>query len=214
MAEPLDGVATDASLWDRVPDLVRLEIATWEHAALVPGSWGRADRVSQLRRLLPHELTNPIYERMARAEALFRRRTEPIPPLQERLARDFDGQNLSPQTGRTMSDDDYRLTLQGEVDELLDANLSLNDIMPNWDAEVSSALGAKANEIARKINFGTLGLPRGEFSVAYGYRFSVWRMKGDLVGPQTATHRALLMGCVGPNLQPSPLRDLLDKLFL
>jgi hypothetical protein len=214
MVEHLDGVAAEPSLWESVPDLVSLEIATWEHSVLVPKSWGKADRVNQLQRLLPHELTDPIYDRMEQAEALFLRRTEPLPPLQERLARDFAAQNMVSQSELQTSDGAYRLTLEGELQELLQtSNTKLNDITPNWDAVVATALGANAAGIEQKAEFGSLGLPKGEYSVAYGYRIYVRRIKGSLLGPQMANHGALLMGCVGPNLQPGPLRDFVGMLL-
>jgi len=214
MAEPPDGGASDPSLWDRVPDLVSLEISTWEHAACVPRSWGKADRVADLRRLLPDELTKPIYALMAQAEALFLRRTEPIPPFRERLARDFDARSQASEPGGATADAADSFTLDGELRELLRFTQNLGDVVPGWDAGVAAALGADAAEIARGIrNFETLGLPRGEFSVAYGYRLSVRRVPGDLLRPALATHSALLIGGASPAFQPGPLRDLSDLLL-
>ena len=216
MAEPSDGGASDPSLWDRVPDLVSLEIATWEHAACALGSRGRANRVADLRRLLPDELTKPIYARMAQAEALFLRRTEPIPPLRERLARDFDLRSQASEPGSATVDDTAPYTpdfLDLELRVLLPGTLKLNDVVPGWDAGVADALGANATDIARGIhNFASLGLPRGEFSVTYGYRLFVRRIPGNRLRPALATHRALLMGCDSSAFQPGPLRDLFDAL--
>ncbi len=214
MAEPQDGGNADASPWDRVPDLVSLDIATWEHAVRVPGSWGRADRVADLRRSLPDEVTKPIYALMAQAEALFLRRTEPIPPFRERLARDFDARSKASGPGPATADYADRLTLDGELREILSDTLKLDDVVPGWDAEVAAALGADATDIARGVrNFASLGLPRGEFSVTYGYRLSVRRIPGDLLGPALATHGALLMGGASPAFQPGPLRDFVDRLL-
>ena len=213
MAEPQDGRAADLALWEAVPDLVSLEIATWEHAARVPGAWGRADRVADLRRLLPGEVTKPIYALMAQAEALFLRRTEPIPPFRERLARDFDARSQAFESGRATADAADRLTLDGELREILPGTLKLDDVVPGWDAAVAAVLGADATDIARGIrNFASLGLPRGEFPVTYGYRLSVRRIPGDLLSPALATHGALLMGGASPAFQPGPLRDLVDRL--
>lgn len=208
MAESPNANVTDPSLWNQVPELVTIEIATWEHTILVPESWGRVNRVANLRRILPHELTNPIYERMALAEALFLRRTEPIPPFQERLARDFEAQQFS---SGSETDEPHGFALADEIYQTLQGNLILNDVVPNWDEEIAKALKTNVPQVADGIrHLGSLGLPRGEFSVSYGYRVSVRRIKGDMLSQQTATNGALLMGSFGPAHQPGPIRDLLD----
>lgn len=213
MAEPSGGGAVDPSPWGRVPDLVSLEIATWEHAARVPGSYGRADRVADLRRLLPDELTKPIYALLARAEALFLRRTEPIPPFRERLARDFDVRSQASEPGSATAGAADRFTLEGELRELLPGMRKLDDVVPGWDAGVTTALGGDAADIALLIgNFASHGLLRGEFSVRYGYRLCVRRIPGDLLPSALATHGALLMGGAGPAFQPGPFRNLVDRL--
>ena len=218
MADSRDGTpgnrAPDPLPWDREPGLVSLEIATWEHAARVPESWGRAGRVADLQRLLPHALTEPIYTRLAEAEALFLRRTEPIPPLRERLARDFDARNQDSEPGDAAgAQADDGLTLEGELRRIFPAT-RLGEFVSGWDAQVAAALGASAEGVATRIrDFASLGLPRAEFSMWYGYKFSVRRIPHSLLGPALATHGALLMGCTGPVFQPSLIRDVCDPLF-
>jgi hypothetical protein len=215
MAESSDGVTAETSVWELGPELVSLEIATWEHAVLSPRSCGRADRVADLQRLLPHELTDLIYERMARAEALFLRRTEPLPPFRERLARDLDTRSMGISSEETVSGGGYGITLEKELQGILQKNNHelIKDIVPNWDAEVARALGVNAAEIKRNFNFVNVGFPKGEFSIACGYRICIRRIKGALLGAPMATHGALLMGCVGPSLQPGPLRDVIGAIF-
>lgn len=204
MADPRDAVpaanGTNPSVWDAEPELVCLEIASWEHAVLVPGSYGRADRVADLKRRLPDKLTGPIYALLERAEALFLRRTEPIPPFRERLARDFSVLD--------------KLRLEGELDEIAQSERKFADILPEWDEAVAAALGDDVENVTRRIRdfppFGDLGLPRGTFSLGSGYRLSVRRIRGGCLGPALATHRTLLMGCFGPFVQPGRLRELQD----
>lgn len=212
--EKPEGFTDKPSPWDCEPNLVRLEIASWEHAARVPDSSGKAARVADLQRLLPDELTGPIYEMMARAEALFLRRTEPLPPFRERLARDFlDCRQGSESGAGTTAGATDRHTLEGEVEQLLSGTRKLGDVVPGWDAKVAVALGADAVGIARSIrNFAGLGLPREEFSLWYGYRLHVRRLPITLRGSPLATHGALLLGCAGPVFQPGPLRETHDLL--
>ena len=213
--EVLDGSPAKSSRWERPPELVRLEIASWEHASRVPGSWGKAHRVIDLQRLLPHELTAPIYVRLARAEALFQRRTEPLPPLKERLARDFLDGSISavPGADTTGSDTDW-LSLEGELRSISGGGLRLGDVVPEWDQKLAAELGVDAEGITRSIvDFAPQGLPRERFSLWYGYKLHVIRLPGTLLSPPFLTHGALLMGCSGPEVQPSRLREFCDDAF-
>ena len=218
MADPQDGVSdgcTSAlSPWSREPDMVSLEITSWEHAARIPGSWGKADRVADLQLLLPHEVTEPIYTIMARAEALFLRRTEPLPPFRERLARDFlEGRRTFEPGTDTSTGATGELVLETELNELLPGTQKLGDVVPHWDRKVAAALGADMVAITRGIrNFASLGLPREDYSFSYGYRLHVRRLSGTLLG-SFSTHGALLMGCAGPVFQPGPLREVYDALL-
>lgn len=203
MADPRDAVpaasGTEPSVWGTEPELVRLEIFTWEHAARVPGSSGRADRVADLERLLPDELTKPIYALLNKAEALFLRRTEPIPPFRERLARDFG------------VPDECRL--EGELHEIAQSGSKIDAIVPEWDEAVAAALGDDVKDVTQRIrntSVGQLGLPCGTFPLGSGYRLSVCRISGRLLRPALATHGELLMKCIGPFFQPGRFRDLHD----
>lgn len=214
MADPFDkgkdGNTLVPSLWEREPDLVILEIATWEHAVCVPGSWGKVDRVADLKRLLPHELTAPIYALLERAEALFLKRTEPIPPFRERLARDFEDRGAMPGAEVTVDADCF--TVERELRELLSSGRTLDEVLPGWDQAMADVLGADAERIALSIrNFASLGLPIGEFSLSYGYKVDVRRIPGRLLRPALATHGTLLMGCIDAGSQPGPRRELIDR---
>jgi hypothetical protein len=201
--------AQEISLWDREPDLIGWEIATWEHAVSEPGSNGIASRVADTKRILPRDFTEPIYVLLARAEAILTRRTEPIPPFRERLARDFNERNLSAQGNDIVPATPGNFTLDWELQELLQRDLS--DVVPNWDTGLSAALGTRAGEIARNIqNFAPKGLPTGQCSLRYGYRINLRRIPGRLLGSFYATHGALLMGCRVPDRQPGPYREVID----
>lgn len=196
------------SIWDRQPDLVWWDIVTWEQAACVRGSLGKSSCVAASQRLLPHDVTEPIYDLLRQAERLLLRRTEPLPPYRERLARDFvpapDGAEGSPNT----------FTLDSELARLLELTRPLGEIVPDWDARVETALGAQVSEVATtNRDFAPLGVPRGQFSMHYGYRINLHRVRGSAFGPVAATHGSLLMGCCGPDSsQPGLLRDLCDEL--
>lgn len=200
-----EGDAPSPSPWDREPELVSLEFVTWEHAAIVPGSWGKAERTGDLRRLLPHDLTDPFYALLRDVEKRFLRRTEPIPPLRERLARDFD-----------VAEPADILGLEGELRELTKNSPTLGDVVPDWDVRLAAVLGSDVEDVARRIRYmATLGLPRASCSLHYGYGFNLRRIPGRMLGAALATHQALLMGQRGPNgLQPGPLRDFCDLLSL
>lgn len=212
-AEPQVHVPEPA-VWGREPHLVSLEIATWEHAACVPGSWGRAERVADLKRLLPHHLTAPIYELMARAEALFLRRTEPLPPFRERLARDFQAHDENLGSGDVPATPLNGLTLEGELRQILPELTPLSRFVPMWNEQLAAALGSDAPAIAARVrNFANLGLPQAEFPLGYGYKLQVQRRPGFFINSMTRTHGTLLMGCTDPIFQPGRLREVTDELF-
>jgi hypothetical protein len=48
-------------MWEQEPQFLRWQVRTWEHAALFPESSGLTARVQDSKRMLPEELTAPIY---------------------------------------------------------------------------------------------------------------------------------------------------------
>jgi hypothetical protein len=99
------------------------KIKTWEHAALDPKSLGLSARVSESKRLLPHEFTAPIYAALAQAESNILRNTEPLPPFEARLLRE---------TNPSMFLDGIRQSKLFQYDEIF--NKRLSDLIPDWDS--------------------------------------------------------------------------------
>jgi len=188
-----------SSLWDREPVFVRWRVATWEHAALHPKSHGFTSRLRESQRLLPEDMTAPIYALLAEAEALVARITEPVPPFDARLLRDVDA-------------DDGGRNLNEQVDRLFSQNF--RDIMPNWSVEVAKAIGTNRLEIEQQVrSFAALGIPRDDFAIHYGYRLCVSFIRGRDADAKVATHRSLLMGCQANTWQPGSMRDAFDALM-
>lgn len=177
--------------WDQEPRFVSIAIRTWEHAVAAPGSWGIAASLSQSKRLLPPELTNPIYEALARAESLMLRISEPFPPLRVRL---------------------LRSDAPDEHDPVF--SFRFGDIVSGWDERLKAALGDRyegAAQAATQAGFSA-GLPAGDFSVGYGYGLKVAEYPGAAVEASADTHRSLLMGRHEPWLPPGFTRDAMSAL--
>jgi hypothetical protein len=184
-------------VWDREPQFLSWKIKTWEHAALCSNSFGSTSRVVDSKRLLPKEITAPIYEALIEVEKSIFRLTDPLPPFEARLLRENkDGVSLSMPA----------LHHEGSV-----FGMRLVDLMPDWDAKVRAALGARVSDVNAKIsNFATLGIPRGDFEVSYGYRVEFCIIKGSEADRDVKTHRALLMGCSESPWPPGDIRDAYD----
>lgn len=196
------------SWWDREPIFVRWQVATWEHAALDPNSHGLVHRLRDARRLLPEEITKPIYTLLAEAEAVIIRVTEPVPPFDARLLRDIDAE-----TDADVERSDGRSTNIGaRVDRFF--STKIGDLVPDWSTNVSKELGARGRKIKRQL--GSLcgfGIPGNGFSIHYGYRICLSAIRGRWVDPRLTTHRSLLMSCQVNVLQPGEVRDLHELLI-
>lgn len=186
------------SVWDREPVLICWRIKTWEHAALDPTSYGTVKRVRDSQRLLPRCFTSDIYRRLAQAEGLIFRWTEPLAPLEARLLRDTDAED--------------NLRLEAEVSKLFSAQFA--EVIPNWEATVHDKLGSRISKIERQLAASsyTLGVPRDEFSLSYGYELQITRFNNCDSFPSIPTHRTLLVGCHENVWQPGLRRDLIELL--
>jgi hypothetical protein len=193
-------------MWDEEPNFLCWTIKTWEHAARSSDSSGATLRVRDSQRLLPNEITAPIYAALAGLEETILRLTEPFPPFEARLLRET--LDFVPSDGVEL-DVSRSLTFIYQEDTLFRKRLS--EVVPDWDAKVAAALGAGANEVNEKISsFAADGIPRGEFPVSYGYRIDYRLIKGLNAGRNAETHRSLLMGCNESVCQPGFRRDVLD----
>jgi hypothetical protein len=173
------------AVWDQEPRFLTWKIKTWEHAALDPKSFGLSARVSESKRLLPHEFTAPIYAALAQAESNILRNTEPLPPFEERLLRE---------TNPSMFLDGIRQGKLFQYDEIF--NKRLFDLFPDWDSTVELAIGQRLALVKENLqNYDALGIPQGVFSVNFGYsvKYTVW--KSSEVDNRIKTHRSLLLNC-------------------
>lgn len=167
------------SIWDQEPQFVTWGVVTWEQ------SFDKSNRVRECKRLLPVEMTAPIYTALAEREKVFLRLTEPLLPLQARLLRNID---------------DY-----DTICELNDVFAKrFVDVIPNWETRVTEALGPSL--------VSSLGVPKSDFLISDGYKIDISKISGRDAGVET--HRLLLMGCKGcvPIPPPGTRRDLIDKL--
>jgi hypothetical protein len=146
---------------------------------------------------------------MIKVEKSIVRLTEPIPPFEARLLRETRGG--APFNG---GEDDASLSMPCIEQENTLFGMRLSDVVPDWDAKVEAALGAGASDIKAKIsNFATLGIPKGDFTVSYGYRVDYCIIKGCEADRKVETHRSLLMGCRESAWHPGDARDALDALY-
>lgn len=198
----------EPSWWDREPIFVRWQVATWEHAALDPNSHGLAHRLRDTRRLLPEEITKPIYALLAEAEALIIRITEPVPPFDARLLRDVAAEPNPDAEGN----DGRSTNIGARVDRFFSTRIG--DLVPDWSAHVSKELGARGRKIKQHLrSLRGFGIPRNGFSIRYGYRICLSAIRGRRVDPRFTTHRSLLMSCHVNLLQPGEVRDLQELLL-
>ena len=197
------------SIWDEEPRFIRWDIATWEHAALSKNANPVTDCVRSSKRLLPEEVTAPIYTALLQYEEKILRFTEPTPPLRVRLlrdARDF----LTPTEEK--AECSYSVNFFKGANSPLDNHIS--DLVPDWNNIVHEILGDQRPKIETHIRaFANLGIPHQDFSLQYGYRVNLFMIPGRYVGREAETHRSLLIGCNEAILQPGPLRETWDILL-
>jgi hypothetical protein len=191
------------AVWDQEPQLMRWQVKTWEHAALLPKSFGLTARVRDSKRILPEEITAPIYAALAEVEKNILRWTDPLPPFDARLLRTSDlKQTLGSDLSKQFVREDSTLT-----------KTAFSEVVPGWEARVTEALGENLPEVERNIrNVASLGIPRDDFSIQYGYRIDLTLIPGKHADRRIETHRSLLMGCDHELLQPGLLRDFTDLL--
>lgn len=196
-------------VWDQEPYFVCWKVETWEHAALFPKSFGQTARLRDSQRLLPEEITAPIYAALAEEEEAIFRWTEPLPPLRARLLRDINSYLLRNGEGNDGSEASRPFGLPNPVAR------RFNDVVPDWGAKLAQELGARRAQVERDIhNFACLGIPRGDFSIWYGYRIYLNIIPGRYFrDPRAETHQSLLMGCSESLWQPGTMRDVSDSLM-
>ena len=116
------------SIWDQEPRFLRWNVATWEHAAHFPQSYGIADSVRNSKRLLPNEVTGPIYAALVQFEEAILRRTEPIPPLKVRLLREVA-------TSTTQSVEAAEFSYSVDIFDDLSPQLHkrISEFVPDWN---------------------------------------------------------------------------------
>lgn len=180
-------------MWDQEPQILRWQVRTWEHAVLFPKSWGETSSVRHSERILPEEITAPIYAALFAIEQDILRYTEPLPPFSERLLRE-DSNNFH--------------EMLFKKNPILEKSIS--DVVPDWTVKVTKALGEDIDEVRRKVRGAgwSLGIPRDCFSVQYGYEIRFTTFLGRHL--HVETHRSLLMGCGCEYMPPSIVRDLSD----
>jgi hypothetical protein len=190
------------ALWDQEPEFLTWTIKTWEHAALVPNSFGLSARVRDSKRLLPHEFTAPIYAALAEAESNILRNTEPLPPYEARLLRE---------TNPSMFLDSIRQGKLFKYDEIFGKRLS--DLVPDWDSIVELAVRPRVDFVKENLQtYATLGIPQETFLVSYGYSVKYTVLKGMDVDNRIDTHRSLLINCHENIFQPGFMRNITDAL--
>ena len=176
------------SVWGQEPQLLRWQVRTWEHAALVPKSHGLSATVRDSKRILPEEITASIYAALAELESRILRWTEPLPPFDARLVRTVDGGDVRDQF---------------IPDGSILANGRFSKVVPGWDEKVAAALGDTLPAVTRNIRtVAPLGIPQGDFSIQYGYRIDLSLISGRDADQRIETHQSLLMGCCPETLPP------------
>lgn len=204
-------------VWEQEPQLLRWQVRTWEHAALFPETFGLTGKVQDSKRMLPEELTAPIYAALAAKEANLLRWTDPLPPFDARLVRDPKSfinsdleDNVSQELVKLMIDENRT---EGGCSDIVLTKGVFSDVAQDWEAQVRKALGANLPKVEQNIrNIAPLGVPRDGFSIHYGYRIDLTLIPGRHADPRIETHRSLLMGCDHELLQPGLLRDFTDLL--
>jgi len=200
---------SEIAIWEMEPQLIVWSVETWEHRALEPSSFGQSSSVSESRQILPKEMTAPIYAALSSAEKYIFRVTEPLYPFRARLLRfprDMQDATLRAEAALSLRTAIY----QG--DRLL--HESLSDVVPDWDERVEQILRDLPDSVvANGREWPPHGIPRADFSVAYGYRITLRVLGGTQMDPRVATHRSLLMGSNESFMPPGESRDVVDKLI-
>jgi hypothetical protein len=136
---------------DRTPvKLFRISVRTWEHEVATQ-SFSTAPCVAASKRILPAQLTDPIYERLSRTEEFIKRHSEPFPPYDFRL---------------------FPIYTEDDREKFEDAvaapfRLIIDSVINRWD-DLSTQELQKLSGAFRTNRF-TANVPRGDFQIRSGY---------------------------------------------
>lgn len=161
----------------------RILFRSWEH------EWQTGNRdassVASAKRLLPSDVTRPIYEILERWERDFLRSSLPYPPYGLRIRRGNDDWLLLVLSAYQNTFPDYTL-------ETLRRSSKLGEICPNWDA-------ALPEPRTKPGKFGNvLCAPSGDRPVDWGYEVE-WR---TAVFPTQELTPEKLLGPYSPRSKP------------
>lgn len=182
------------------PRFVKLEVRTWEHAALHPATNGITADILTSARLLPSDVTDLIYTALGEEWNSVLRFTEPFPPLKLRLIRDpRQIERVQPALFERASD------------SIL--NIKFGDAFINWSSKVLSALDGKsidADIAGRNARFGKL--PGDDSIIGHYYNIDIVTVIGSSIDTSITEHDRLMPWASTDLCPPGLLRNLQDLL--